>query len=130
MELRHLGSHGPAISVIGYGGWEAGGTEWGGGPPDKQIVEAMRAGFDAGIDWVDTAEIYGSGWSEVLIGRAIRGRPKVMVFTKVASRPRGTGYERASIRRAAEASLRRLRRDVIDLYQLHWSDEKGRPARG
>jgi len=87
----------------------------------------MRVGFDAGINWVDTAEIYGNGRSEDLIGQAIQGRDEVMVFTKVASSPRGSGYAPSSIRRAAGASLRRLRRDVIDLYQLHWADERVTP---
>jgi aryl-alcohol dehydrogenase-like predicted oxidoreductase len=124
MELRRLGSEGPTISVIGYGGWEAGGTGWGAAPADEHVLDAMRAGFDAGITWIDTAEIYGNGRSEELIGRALRDRPNVMVFTKVASAPRGSGYEPARVRSAAEASLHRLGRDVIDLYQLHWLDEK------
>lgn len=123
MELRRLGSHGPSISVIGYGGWEAGATAWGAKPPDGQVIQSMRAGFDAGINWVDTAEIYGHGRSEELIGRAIQGKPDVMTFTKVASAPRGTGFEPANVRRAAEGSLKRLGREAIDLYQLHWLDE-------
>jgi aryl-alcohol dehydrogenase-like predicted oxidoreductase len=127
MELRPLGSHGPMISVIGYGGWEAGGAEWGASPPEEELLAAIRAGIDAGITWVDTAEIYGNGRSEELIGRAIQGGHEAMVFTKVASVPRGTGYHPDSIRRAAEGSLRRLGRDVIDLYQLHWLDEKDVP---
>jgi aryl-alcohol dehydrogenase-like predicted oxidoreductase len=80
-----------------------------------------------GINWVDTAEIYGEGRSEELVGLAIRQRPDVMTFTKVASAPRGTGYDPGAIRRAAEGSLRRLRRDVIDVYQLHWLDESNAP---
>ena len=127
MELRPLGSHGPLISVIGYGGWEAGGAEWGASPPDEELLAVMRAAFDAGITWVDTAEIYGDGRSEELIGRATKGVQEVMVFTKVASAPRGTGYRPESIRRAAEGSLRRLGRDVIDVYQLHWLDEADAP---
>ena len=127
MELRSLGSQGPIISVIGYGGWEAGGDAWGPEPPEGDVLAAMRAGFDAGINWVDTAEIYGGGRSESVIGRAIAGRPDVMTFTKVASTPRGSGYAPLSIRRAAEASLRRLHRDAIDLYQLHWPDEADVP---
>lgn len=122
-----MGSSGPQISVIGYGGWEAGGTAWGATQPDDRVVAALGAGFDAGINWVDTAEIYGHGRSEELIGRAIRDRSEVMVFTKVAPKPRGTGYAPTDISRAANASLGRLRRDVIDLYQLHWSDEKEVP---
>jgi aryl-alcohol dehydrogenase-like predicted oxidoreductase len=123
VRYRRLGASGPEISVIGYGGWEAGGSAWGANPHDDQVVDAIRAGFDAGINWVDTAEVYGSGRSEELIGRAIKRRPDVMVFTKVASAPRGTGYDPASVRRAAHASLERLGREVIDLYQLHWPDE-------
>ena len=123
MELRRLGLYGPAVSVLGYGGWQAGGAGWGVRAPDEQFIRAMCAGFEAGVNWTDTAEIYGGGRSEELIGRGIRGKPDVMVFTKVASAPRGTGYEPASVRRAAEDSLRRLRREVIDLYQLHWPDE-------
>lgn len=124
MEVRPLGSRGPAISVIGYGGWEAGREQWGPSPPDAQVVAAMRAGFESGINWVDTAEIYGKGRSEGLIGHGITGWPDVMVFTKVAPQPRGSGYRPVEIRGAAEASIRRLRRDVLDLYQLHWADER------
>jgi aryl-alcohol dehydrogenase-like predicted oxidoreductase len=124
MGVRRLGSHGPQISVIGYGGWEAGSPEWGTSPSDADVVAAMRAGFDAGITWVDTAEVYGHGRSEELIGRAVQGRRHIMAFTKVASAPRGSGYDPKAIRRAAERSLRRLGREVIDLYQLHWLDEK------
>ena len=123
MELRPLGSQGPAVSVIGYGGWEAGATAWGATPPDDQVIDSMRAGIDSGVNWLDTAEIYGNGRSEELIGRAIHHRRDVMTFTKVASAPRGTGYSPADVRRAAEGSLRRLGRDVIDLFQLHWLDE-------
>jgi aryl-alcohol dehydrogenase-like predicted oxidoreductase len=113
--------------VIGYGGWEAGREQWGPSPPDAQVLAAMRAGFDSGINWVDTAEIYGKGRSEGLIGHGITGWPDVLVFTKVASQPRGSGYRPVEIRRAAEASIRRLRRDVLDLYQLHWADERATP---
>jgi aryl-alcohol dehydrogenase-like predicted oxidoreductase len=127
MELRRLGARGPNVAVVGYGAWEAGGIGWGVNPPDEQVLDAMRAGFDAGVNWVDTAEMYGNGRSEELIGQAIRDRPEVMVFSKVASAPRGSGYEPLNIRRAAEASLRRLRRNAIDLYQLHWPDETNVP---
>jgi aryl-alcohol dehydrogenase-like predicted oxidoreductase len=124
MPLRRLGSLGPAISVVGYGAWEAGSTEWGAAPPDEHVVRAMITAFETGVTWIDTAEIYGSGRSEELVAKAIEGWPDVKVFTKVASAPRGTGYRPTEVRRAAEASLRRLGRDVIDLYQLHWLDER------
>ena len=123
MKTKRLGSRGPEISVVGYGAWEAGGTSWGTAPPDEQVVDAIRKGVDAGMTWVDTAEIYGHGRSEELVGHALRGYDDVMVFTKVAPAESGTGFDQASVRRAAEASLRRLGRDVIDLYQLHWPAE-------
>lgn len=127
MDLRTLGSFGPEISVIGFGGWEAGGTAWGPTLPDEQVIAAMLAAFDAGMTWVDTAETYGGGRSEELVGRALQHRSEVMVFTKVASAPRGSGYRPEQVRAAAAASLRRLRREAIDLYQLHWADESEVP---
>jgi aryl-alcohol dehydrogenase-like predicted oxidoreductase len=124
---RALGWSGPMISVIGLGAWEAGGTAWGSAPSDEQVIAAMRAGFDAGITWIDTAEVYGPGRSEELVGRAIEGLPHVMVFTKVGSSPRGSGYRPEQINAAVRASLHRLGREVIDLYQLHWPDEGEAP---
>ena len=122
MRKKQLGSNGPEISVIGYGAWEAGGMAWGTNPPDEQTIEAIHAGLEAGIDWIDSAEVYGAGHSERLVGEAIKGHDDVLVFTKVAPRPAGTGFEAANIRKAAEASLERLGRDRIDLYQLHRPD--------
>ncbi len=120
--MRRLGSVGPDVSAIGLGAWEAGGSAWGPGPPDHEVVRAMHAGFEAGINWVDTAELYGGGRSEEVVGQAVKGRDDVLVFTKVA--PDGSGVHRAGVRKAAEGSLRRLRRDVIDVYQVHWHDER------
>ena len=123
MKRQRLGSEGPEISVIGFGAWEAGGADWGPNPPDDEVVGAMRAAFDAGITWIDTAEVYGDGTSEEFVGRAIEGRrDEVVVATKVAPRPDGTGFRRDEIRAACEASLKRLGIDRIDLYQLHWPD--------
>ncbi|MDP9070525.1 MAG: aldo/keto reductase [Actinomycetota bacterium] len=118
MRARPLGSQGPSISVIGFGAWEAGGVGWGPPLPDDEVLRAMRAAFDAGIGWVDTAELYGGGRSEELVGKAVQDRDDVGVFTKVA--PTGSGVHAAGVRKGAEGSLRRLRRDVIDLYQVHW----------
>jgi aryl-alcohol dehydrogenase-like predicted oxidoreductase len=124
MQTKRLGAHGPEISVIGFGAWEAGGDAWGPNPSDDQAVEAMVAGFDAGITWIDTAEVYGDGRSEELVARAIDGRREdVVVATKVAPRPEGTGFRRDEVRAACEASLKRLGTEVIDLYQLHWPDD-------
>jgi methylglyoxal reductase len=119
MRTRRLGARGPEISAVGLGAWEAGGGEYGAGPPEDRIIEAYRTGFDAGINWIDTAEVYGPHTSEELVGRAVAGRDDVMVFTKVGPKPLGHGYEPDAIRAAAEASLERIGRDVIDLFQLH-----------
>jgi methylglyoxal reductase len=124
MRTTKLGSQGPDISVIGFGAWEAGGQAWGPNPPDDQTIAAVRVGIDAGMNWVDTAEVYGGGRSEELVGRALEGLDDVMVFTKLAPKGPGSGFGRNQVRSGAEASLQRLRRDVIDLYQLHWPDRK------
>ena len=126
MKSRKLGSEGPTISVVGFGAWEAGGgSEWGDAPPDDRVIEAMRAGLDAGISWIDTAEVYGAGHSEELVGRAVAGRrDQTMLFTKVAPNEGGSGFRPEQIREACEASLKRLGTDWIDLYQLHWPDPR------
>jgi aryl-alcohol dehydrogenase-like predicted oxidoreductase len=120
MKTRRLGSQGPEISVIGFGAWEAGGMAWGPNPPDEQTLEAMRGAIDSGMAWIDTAEVYGGGRSEELVARATEGHDDVRVFTKVAPKPAGSGFDKSGIRAAAEKSLGRLKRDSIDLYQLHW----------
>jgi aryl-alcohol dehydrogenase-like predicted oxidoreductase len=122
MRRKRLGSEGPELSVVGYGAWEAGGMAWGSNPPDEQTIDAMRVGIDAGINWIDTAEVYGAGHSERLVAKAIEGYDDVYVFTKVAPRPAGTGFEPKNIREAAEASRERLGRERIDLFQLHRPD--------
>jgi aryl-alcohol dehydrogenase-like predicted oxidoreductase len=128
MRRRRLGKQGPEISVIGYGAWEAGGTAWGPNDSEQTVIDAIRAGFDAGIDWVDTAEVYGDGVSERLVGQAIAGRrDDVTLATKVAPAPEGSGFTPAQVRSACEKSLGRLGTDRIDLYQLHWPDETGVP---
>lgn len=123
MQRKQLGSEGPDISVIGYGAWEAGGAGWGPNPADEQVIEAIHAGIRAGINWVDTAEIYGRGKSEELVGRALQDQPNTLVFTKVAPNGPGTGFRKDQVRAAIEGSLSRLGRDHIDLYQLHWPAE-------
>jgi aryl-alcohol dehydrogenase-like predicted oxidoreductase len=115
--------------VIGYGAWEAGGEAWGPNESESAVVEAIRAGLEAGIDWIDTAEVYGDGVSERLVGKAIEGRrDDVVVASKVAPRPEGSGFRPEEVRKACEASLERLGIDRIDLYQLHWPDEEGTPV--
>ena len=120
MKTRALGKSGLDLSVIGYGAWEA--SEHWGPVEEDAIVETMVAAFDAGINWIDTAEVYGPHTSERLVGRALAERPGMMVATKVAPTPAGTGFAKDQVRRACEESLKRLGRDTIDLYQLHWPD--------
>lgn len=118
-----LGADGPQISTIGLGGWEAGGGgTWGPNESDVKVIDALRRGFDEGATWVDTAEVYAKGRSEKVVGRALADRPETLVFTKVAPRPDGSGAGAGQVIAAIEGSLRRLKRDVIDLYQLHWRD--------
>lgn len=120
MKMRRLGADGPEISVIGFGAWEMGGTAWGPNPEEDVMTAAIHAGLDAGMNWVDTAEVYGDGVSEEIIGRALKGRDDILIFTKVAPGGSGSGFRPEQVRAAATTSLRRLGRDVIDLYQLHW----------
>jgi aryl-alcohol dehydrogenase-like predicted oxidoreductase len=129
MRTTQLGTNGPDLSVIGYGAWEAGGTSWGPNESDEAVIDAMRAAIDAGINWIDTAEVYGDGTSETLVGRAIAGRrDRVLVASKVAPKSEGSGFLPEQIRSACDASLTRLGTDVIDLYQLHWPDATGTPV--
>lgn len=110
--------------MVGFGAWEAGGSGWGPSPPDRQVIRAIHAAIGAGINWIDTAEIYGDGASEQLVGRALAGgrrRSQMLIATKVAPRSSGTGFRADQVRMACEQSLKRLGVDVIDLYQLHWT---------
>jgi methylglyoxal reductase len=126
MRKARLGSQGPEISVIGFGAWEAGGMAWGPNPQDEQTLDAIATAFDSGIDWVDTAEVYGGGRSEELVGEAVRGRDEILVFTKLAPQGAGSGFHEAGVRAGIEASLERLGRERVDLYQLHWPDPRTR----
>jgi methylglyoxal reductase len=121
--MRALGARGPEISAVGLGGWEAGGGRtWGANDSDAEVIAALRTGFDQGATWIDTAEVYAQGRSEEVVGRAVEGYDDVRVFTKIGPQPDGTGVWPDDVARAAERSLRRLGRDVIDLYQVHWRD--------
>lgn len=110
---------------MGGGGWNFG---W--GPQDDAAsIDAIRAGLDAGINWIDTAAIYGHGHAETIVSRAVEGRrDEVIIATKCGrvwegdSRVIGKSLRRDSIVAEVDASLRRLRIDVIDLYQIHWPE--------
>src|SRR5207253_257936 len=122
MEMRRLGSDGPEISVVGFGSWEAGGSHWGPNGSEREVIEAIHAALAAGMNWVDTAEVYGNGVSEQIVGRALAGRDDALVFTKVAP-TEGSGLRPDQVRAAIDGSLRRLGVDHVDLYQIHWPDD-------
>jgi aryl-alcohol dehydrogenase-like predicted oxidoreductase len=122
MQMRRLGRGGPDISVVGFGSWEAGGLHWGPNSSEQDVIAAIHAGLDAGMTWVDTAEVYGDGVSERIVGRAVAGRDDVLVFTKVAP-DEGSGLAPDQVRGAIDASLQRLGRDHVDLYQVHWPSD-------
>lgn len=129
MNIRRLGNSDLKISSLGFGAWAVGGSGWefGWGPQDDtDSIEAIHAALDTGVNWIDTAAAYGLGHSEEIIARALKGRSsRPYVFTKCSllGDDRGNivhNLKADSIRREAEASLRRLQTDVIDLYQIHW----------
>lgn len=129
MRMTQLGSKGPQMSVVGFGAWEAGGDMWGANESEDTVIGAMRAGLDAGMTWIDTAEVYGKGVSERLVGRAVTDRrDQVLVASKLGPASEGSGFRPDQVRAGCEASLGRLGIDVIDLYQLHWPDATGVPV--
>jgi aryl-alcohol dehydrogenase-like predicted oxidoreductase len=138
MQTRKLGNSDMQITPIGYGAWAAGGTgyDFAWGPQDDaDSIAALHRSLELGVNWIDTAAVYGIGHSEEVVARALkewRG-PRPYVFTKCAMRwddkGRVTKVHRAdSIRQECEASLRRLQVDVIDLYQIHWPPEDNGPG--
>jgi aryl-alcohol dehydrogenase-like predicted oxidoreductase len=131
MQKRQLGNSDLQLTPVGVGAWAMGGGDWAfswGHQEDKNSIEAIHAALDAGINWVDTAAIYGHGHSEEVVGKAIAGRSnRPYIFTKCGivwdeQRQISRSLKADSVRREAEASLRRLKVDVIDLYQIHWPD--------
>jgi aryl-alcohol dehydrogenase-like predicted oxidoreductase len=132
-----LGTSGLGISRVGFGAWAAGGGGWafGWGPQDdSESLAAMRHAIELGVNWIDTAPVYGHGHSEELVGRVLRELPpssRPLIFTKcgqVWDDRDPTRWPRLhlgpeSIRRECEASLRRLGVERIDLYQFHWPDQ-------
>jgi aryl-alcohol dehydrogenase-like predicted oxidoreductase len=131
MERRKLGGSDLLITPLGVGAWAIGGGGWafGWGPQDdRQSVAAIRAALEAGWNWIDTAAVYGLGHSEEVVARALEGvAARPYVFTKCALCWDAGGkivnrLKRASVLQECEASLRRLKLDAIDLYQIHWPD--------
>jgi aryl-alcohol dehydrogenase-like predicted oxidoreductase len=129
MQKRQLGSSDLQITPLGIGAWAMGGGGWafGWGPQDdNDSIAAIHAALDRGINWIDTAPIYGLGHSEEVVARALKGRSqKPCIFTKCEfvwneQKEITRSLKRESIRGEVEDSLRRLQIDAIDLYQIHW----------
>jgi aryl-alcohol dehydrogenase-like predicted oxidoreductase len=129
LEKRKLGNTNYDITIIGFGSWAIGGGKWafGWGPQDdRHAIEAIHKSLELGVNWIDTAAVYGLGHSEMLIAQALSGMSnKPYVFTKCGlvwdeNRHVTNRIKAASIRKECEDSLRRLKVDVIDLYQMHW----------
>ena len=134
MTKRTLGNSDLDISPIGFGAWAIGGGDWQfgwGEQDDRDSIGAIHRALEQGINWIDTAAIYGLGHSEEVVARALAdwSGEAPYVFTKcgmVWDENEKVGYSLRvdSIRRECEASLRRLQRDVLDLYQIHWTADE------
>lgn len=141
LPTRPLGSSGLQITPVGFGAWAIGGGGWAfswGPQDDNESIAAMRRALDLGINWIDTAAVYGLGHSEEVVGKLLSDLPasaRPLIFTKCgltwdANNPMQQAkriLKPKAIRRECEASLRRLGIERIDLYQFHWPDEMGTP---
>jgi aryl-alcohol dehydrogenase-like predicted oxidoreductase len=133
MKTKRLGNSDLFITRVGFGAWAIGGSGWEHGwgeQDDKASVAAILRALELGVNWIDTAAVYGLGHSEEVVAAALRAwrGPRPYVFTKCGQRWDEQGYIHRtlaadSIRRECEDSLRRLNVDVIDLYQIHWPTE-------
>ena len=142
LPTRPLGSSGFHITTVGFGSWAIGGGGWAfswGPQDDAESIATMRHALELGINWIDTAAVYGLGHSEEVVGKLLRELPaseRPLVFTKCgltwdANNPMEAAkriLKPETIRRECEASLRRLGVERIDLYQFHWPDETGTPV--
>ena len=138
MQTRTLGSSDLNITPVGYGAWAVGGSGWQfawGSQDDDDSIAAIHRALELGVNWIDTAAVYGLGHSEEVVARALKSwsgqRPRV--FTKCGLRWDAQGNVQKilsadSIRHEVEDSLRRLSIDVIDLYQVHWPPDPDSPA--
>jgi len=130
MQMRKLGNSDLKITRVGYGAWAIGGSGWQfawGSQDDNESIAAIHRALELGVNWIDTAAVYGLGHSEEVVGRALKSRrgSRPYVFTKCGLREDAKGEVQKvlsadSIRGEVENSLRRLSVDVIDLYQIHW----------
>ncbi|NBD12824.1 MULTISPECIES: aldo/keto reductase [Corallococcus] len=129
MQKRRLGNSDMDLTPLGFGAWAIGGGGWAfawGSQDDARSIEAIQRALDSGINWIDTAAVYGLGHSEEVVAKALQGRDRrPYVFTKCAMVWNDQGdvsraFNAESVRKECEASLRRLKVDAIDLYQVHW----------
>ncbi|BAY73979.1 aldo/keto reductase [Nostoc linckia NIES-25] len=129
MQTKQLGNSELHITPIGFGAWAIGGGDWTfgwGAQDDEESIAAINRALDLGVNWIDTAAIYGLGHSEEVVAKALKGRSdRPYIFTKCSmiwdeKGKIGNSLKADSIRREVEASLRRLDIETIDLYQIHW----------
>src|SRR5690242_16309639 len=130
MKTKQLGNSDLFITPVGFGSWAIGGAGWQfawGKQNDDDSIAAIHRALELGVNWIDTAAVYGMGHSEEMVARALASWPgqRPYVFTKCGLRWDAKGQTRrvlssASIRHECEDSLRRLRVDALDLYQIHW----------
>ena len=130
MKISQLGSSDMWLTPIGFGAWAIGGGDWAmswGPQDDNASIAAIHKAIDLGVNWIDTAAIYGLGHSEEIVGKAVKeSHVKPFIFTKcgmVWNKKREIKRTLLEIRRECEDSLRRLHVEVIDLYQIHWPVE-------
>src|SRR5690242_1586955 len=132
MKTRQLGNSDLCITPIGFGAWAIGGSGWEfgwGDQDDKASVAAIHRALELGVNWIDTAAVYGMGHSEEVVAAAVKSwsEARPYVFTKCGLLSDERGYvhrnlKADSVRRECENSLRRLKVDAIDLYQIHWPE--------
>jgi aryl-alcohol dehydrogenase-like predicted oxidoreductase len=137
MHTRTLGNSDLHITRVGYGAWAVGGSGWQfawGSQDDNDSVAAIHRSLELGVNWIDTAAVYGLGHSEEIVARALKSwsGPRPYIFTKCGLRWNEKGEVQkvssaSSIRGEVEDSLRRLGVDVIDLYQIHWPPDPDSP---
>jgi aryl-alcohol dehydrogenase-like predicted oxidoreductase len=137
MQTKQLGNSDLHITPVGYGAWAIGGSGWQfawGTQDDADSIAAIHRALELGVNWIDTAAVYGLGHSEEIVAEAIRTwrGPKPYIFTKCSRLWDENGMlhgnlQADSIQREVEASLRRLNADVIDLYQIHWPPNPDSP---
>jgi len=129
MKISQLGTSDMWLTPIGFGAWAVGGGNWAmswGPQDDNASIAAIHKAIDLGVNWIDTAAIYGLGHSEEVVGKAVKGsHVKPFIFTKSGMVWNEKGIKRTllEIRREVEDSLRRLQVERIDLYQVHWPVE-------